>query len=108
MGAGEIKIVAQKIGEMGAWLHGGLDGARVHGQRDHGHLAAPTIARRSTATWMCRSAVIRPPKSAAASPTTIGGASTAPMTARALADSGSISTAAIAWANSPVLRQALT
>jgi len=50
MGAGQIETVAQKISEMGGAARRRLDGARVHGERDHGHVEASTIARRSTAT----------------------------------------------------------
>jgi len=54
-------MVAQEVSEMGARLHGGFHGARVDGERDHGHAEASSIARRSTATWMCRSAASATP-----------------------------------------------
>jgi len=129
MGAGQIETVAQKISEMGARLNGGLDGARVHGERDHGHVEASNDraaqhremnvpvgprprcppssgSRRATRASNCRgkSPVTRPPKAPRRRQPRSEVASTAPMTARAVADSGSISTTAIAWANSPGLR----
>ncbi len=61
MGAGQIETVAQEIGEMGARLDRSLDGARVDDERDRGHADASLIARRSTATWMCRSAAFAMP-----------------------------------------------
>ena len=41
MGAGQIETVAQKVSQMGARLdREGLDGARVHGERDRGHVGS--------------------------------------------------------------------
>src|ERR1700730_10094828 len=104
MGAGQVEVIAQEIGEVGAWLDRCLHRTGIDVDPDRCHAAASSIARRSTATWMCRSAalatpalirsasatrasncrlklpVTRPPNSDAASQRTIGAASMAPIT----------------------------
>src|SRR5580698_3087353 len=128
----QVELVAQEIRQMGAGINRLVDRASVDGEADRRHAAASSIARRKIAIWICRSTafampalirrasaalatnsrlklpVIFPPNSGDASRKTIGGASIAPITTRPVAASGSISTAAMAWANSPGLRQALT
>src|ERR1700742_3049254 len=119
-------------GQMRAWIDRLVDRAAVDGEADRGHAVASSMARRRIATWICRSVAsatpafdssasaalatnsflklpdILPPNSSEASRSTTGGASMAPITTRPEPASGSISTAAMACANSPGLRQALT
>src|ERR1700742_33001 len=132
MRAGQVELVAEKVRQMRAWIDRLVDRAAVDGEADRGHAVASSMARRRIATWICRSVAsatpafdssasaalatnsflklpdILPPNSSEASRSTTGGASMAPITTRPEPASGSISTAAMACANSPGLRQALT
>src|SRR5262249_20639565 len=115
MRAGEEAGLAQEIREAGTRLDLGRDRRAVDSEREK-HQAACASARLSaTACWR-RSTASRPlsvsadstASGAALSPSSSpGGPPTAPITARRMPRAASTSTAAMAKANSPGLRQAL-
>src|SRR5215470_6368815 len=129
MGPRQAAMLAQEIGKMGAWLDQRLDLPPVHAQRDWRHGASTCIkARVTAAAAMLRSTASRSPTDcasawftnsveAALSPCFAtccandasgwGVPRSAPRKTLATPDSGSNTAAALASANSPVLRQNL-
>src|SRR6516162_4136190 len=122
-------MLAQEIGQMGAWLDQRLDLPPVHAQRDWRHGASTCIkARVTTAVAMLRSTASSPRTDCAIAWFTAsveaaifrclatcwakdasgcGIPRSAPRKMLATPDSGSNTAAALASANSPVLRQNL-
>src|SRR4051812_16669347 len=129
MGAGQVAAFAQEIGQMRARPDRSGNRLAVDGERNLVHApAACRTARASATVWIClsrgplmpadcseastalRSNAARshlPPNQGRASASTSGLRSVAPMTARNTLRVRSSSTAPIAWAYSPVLRQVL-